>query len=62
MKRIVAIFLVSILIAACSTVPITGRSRIAPVDDDQVLPASFAQYKGFLEKMKNQRMKKKVLR
>ena len=50
MKRIVAIFLVSILIAACSTVPITGRSRITPVDDDQVLPASFAQYKGFLEK------------
>ncbi|GGH02005.1 peptidase M48 [Polaribacter pacificus] len=49
MKRVIAIFLVSVLLAACSTVPITGRSRIIPVNDDQVLPASFAQYKGFLE-------------
>lgn len=36
----------------CSTVPITGRKRLPPVEDSQVLPASFAQYKGFLEKNK----------
>lgn len=52
MKRIVLLCCFSILLIACSTVPITGRSRIAPVDDDQVLPASFAQYKGFLEENK----------
>jgi len=36
------------LIVGCSTVPITGRSRVNFVRDAQVLPASFVQYKGFL--------------
>jgi predicted Zn-dependent protease len=33
-------------------VPITGRSRFNLVSDAEVLPASFAQYKGFLEENK----------
>jgi predicted Zn-dependent protease len=52
MKKIIAFVLVAILFIECSTVPITGRKRIAPVEDAQVLPTSFAQYKGFLEKNK----------
>ncbi len=52
MKNSIAILFVSILFVQCSTVPITGRKRINLVSDAQVLPASFAQYKGFLEKNK----------
>lgn len=37
---------------SCSTVPITGRKRINIVSDSEILPASFAQYKGFLEENK----------
>ena len=52
MKKIIAILFVAVLFAECSTVPITGRKRINFANDAQVLPASFAQYKGFLEKNK----------
>lgn len=52
MKKIVAIACIIILMVQCSTVPITGRKRLNFVSDAQVLPASFAQYKGFLEKNK----------
>ena len=46
------IFLVALvfLCIECSTVPITGRKRLNFVNDSQILPTSFAQYKGFLEK------------
>jgi len=37
---------------SCSTVPITGRQRINIVSDAEILPASFAQYEGFLEENK----------
>ncbi len=50
MKKITILIFVSIFLAECSTVPITGRKRLDLVSDAQVLPASFAQYKGFLEK------------
>jgi predicted Zn-dependent protease len=50
-KKIVAVVTVLFLVA-CSTVPITGRKRINIVSDGQVLPASFAQYKGFLKENK----------
>ncbi|WP_299104761.1 M48 family metallopeptidase [uncultured Tenacibaculum sp.] len=52
MKRLIALACVTVLFIQCSTVPITGRKRINIVSDAQVLPASFAQYKGFLEKNK----------
>lgn len=52
MKRIIALAFISIFLVECSTVPITGRKRVNFVSDAQVLPASFAQYKGFLEKNK----------
>ena len=37
---------------SCSTVPITGRQRINIVSDAEILPASFAQYEGFLKENK----------
>jgi predicted Zn-dependent protease len=52
MKKVITLVLVAILFIECSTVPITGRKRLNFVGDAQVLPTSFAQYKGFLEKNK----------
>ncbi len=52
MKKIILLLFIGVLFAECSTVPITGRKRMNFVSDAQVLPASFAQYKGFLEKNK----------
>ena len=60
MKKILALLVVSLLFVACSTVPITGRKRLNLVSDAQVLPASFAQYKGFLEKNKKSKDVKKT--
>ncbi|MFK5880067.1 MAG: M48 family metallopeptidase [Flavobacteriaceae bacterium] len=45
-RLIVLIFIISI---GCSTVPITERKRINIVSDAEILPASFAQYEGFLK-------------
>ncbi len=52
MKKIISVVIVFLFIMSCSTVPITGRKRINIVSDAQILPASFAQYKGFLEENK----------
>ena len=52
MKKIVVLVVAVFLFSECSTVPITGRKRVNFVSDAQVLPASFAQYKGFLEENK----------
>ncbi|MGB1284069.1 MAG: M48 family metallopeptidase [Polaribacter sp.] len=52
MKKIVVLVVVVFLFSECSTVPITGRKRVNFVSDAQVLPASFAQYKGFLAENK----------
>ena len=38
--------------AGCSTVPITERKRVNIVDDEDILPASFAQYDEFLKENK----------
>ena len=52
MKRIFVLFLFASFLIQCTTVPITGRKQFNIVSDAQVLPASFAQYKGFLEENK----------
>ncbi|QOD61168.1 M48 family metallopeptidase [Polaribacter haliotis] len=52
MKKIAILLLTVFLFTECSKVPITGRNRINFVSDSQVLPASFAQYKGFLAENK----------
>lgn len=58
MKKISVLLLLAFFLVECSTVPITGRKRLNFVKDSQVLPASFAQYKGFLEKNKLSQDKK----
>lgn len=52
MRNLLSILLLSLFIISCSTVPITGRQRINIVSDSQILPASFAQYDGFLKENK----------
>jgi predicted Zn-dependent protease len=52
MKKILILVVAVFLFSECSTVPITGRKRVNLVSDAQVLPTSFAQYKGFLEENK----------
>ena len=48
MRKIIFLVVFAFFIVGCSKVPITGRSRVNFVRDAQVLPASFAKYKGFL--------------
>ena len=52
MKKTILLLLIVLSFAECSTVPITGRKQFNIVSDEKVLPASFAQYKGFLEENK----------
>ena len=52
MKKIISLCIVTLFLISCSTVPITGRKRINLVSDAQILPASFAQYEGFLKENK----------
>jgi len=52
MKKIVILLFLVALGVQCTTVPITGRKQFNIVSDAQVLPASFAQYKGFLQENK----------
>lgn len=52
MKKIIVVVVIALIFVSCTTVPISGRKRINIVSDQQVLPASFAQYKGFLEENK----------
>lgn len=46
------VLIVCLVLAACSTVPITGRKRVNVVSDDEILPASFQQYDYFLKENK----------
>jgi len=52
MKKNILWLVVVLFLISCSTVPISGRKRINLVGDEQVLPASFAQYQGFLKENK----------
>lgn len=55
MKRllIVGITAVGLAFSSCSTVPLTGRSRLNLVSDDQVLPMAFQAYNEFLTENKS---------
>lgn len=52
MRKYISLLFTVFLLFDCSTVPITGRKRINLVNDSQILPTSFSQYQGFLEKNK----------
>ncbi|MNK14825.1 TPR repeat-containing protein YfgC precursor [compost metagenome] len=55
MKRIliVGVTVIGLAFSSCSTVPLTGRSRLNLVSDDQVLPMAFQAYSTFLTENKN---------
>lgn len=55
MKRllIVGITSIGLALSSCSTVPLTGRSRLNLVSNDQVLPMAFQAYNEFLTENKN---------
>lgn len=55
MKRILfaGITVVTLAFTSCSTVPLTGRSRLNLVSDDQVLPMAFQAYSEFLTENKS---------
>ena len=61
MKKVISIAIVLLFIVSCSTVPITGRKRMNLVSDAQILPASFAQYEGFLKENKISADKKNTI-
>lgn len=52
MKKFISLSLLMLFMISCSTVPITGRQRLNLVSDAEILPASFAQYEGFLKENK----------
>lgn len=52
LQRISVLILSMFVLYSCSTVPITGRKRVNVVSDSEILPASFAQYEGFLKENK----------
>lgn len=52
MKKFIAVTVVFLMLFSCSTVPITGRKRVNMVKDEAILPASFAQYEGFIKENK----------
>lgn len=52
MKKFISLTLLMLFMLSCSTVPITGRQRLNLVSDAEILPASFAQYEGFLKENK----------
>lgn len=55
MKRLLIVGVTSIGLAfsSCSTVPLTGRSRLNLVSNDQVLPMAFQAYNQFLTENKS---------
>jgi predicted Zn-dependent protease len=55
MKKIliVGVMAIGLAFSSCSTVPLTGRSRLNLVSDEQVLPMAFQAYGQFLAENKN---------
>lgn len=49
MKKIVPLFMLAILIQACSTVPIIGRKQINLLPESEMLALSLTNYKTFLD-------------
>lgn len=52
MKKITSLFVALILIISCSTNPLTGRKSLSLVNDAEIIPQAFVQYKEVLTKSK----------
>ncbi len=48
-KIVLSIVLVSLFLASCSTVPITGRRQLSLIPDNEMLSMSFQEYDQFLK-------------
>lgn len=48
MKPLLALAVIAIAVYACSTVPLTGRSQLSLVSDDQINPAAAQSYRALL--------------
>jgi predicted Zn-dependent protease len=48
MKKLCAIFIIVLLLSACASNPLTGKSTMAFVGNSELFPASFSQYDEFL--------------
>lgn len=62
MKRSLFLILLSFLITACSTVPITGRKQLNLVSDAKIIPMAFSQYSTFIKEHKLSKSKSDVAR
>lgn len=49
MKKLVSLVLVGLVLAACSSVMLTGRKQLLLVNDSEVLASSFQSYKQFID-------------
>ena len=48
LKKIVCAAILSIFLAACSNVPITGRTQLSLISQQQIVDLSDAQYNEFI--------------
>jgi len=51
-RRVVVVVILALLIAACSTVPITGRKQLSLIPQTEMLATSYTQYGEFLKSNK----------
>lgn len=52
MSRQILLFFISLMLTACSTVPITGRSQLNIIPGSSMMSMSVQQYEGFLKEHK----------
>src|SRR5680860_1242776 len=45
LKRILVLFVIGLFVFSCATVPLSGRRQLSLVDNSEILPLSYEQYK-----------------
>ena len=49
LKSIIAVFLISLFLLACNSVPVTGRKQLTIIPSSELLAMSYQQYDEFLK-------------
>lgn len=52
MKKVISLFMALMLLAGCSSVPLTGRRQVLLVSDSEVLSSSLTQYNEYIKTAK----------
>ena len=52
MRKIASLFVALLLLAGCSSVPLTGRKQVLLVSDQEVLSSSLTQYNDYIKTAK----------